>query len=468
MTKNDYTLPIRTFAKETPMTSAHLAKSASAIGLAILLTIGCAPLGALSGVQKAWADDAVAVKDASAALGGDQKEGSVEGAPDLQPATDPEPAPAPEPAPEPDPDPAPEPEPDPEPSLPALKNGWNIIDGKWYYGNAQGTPRTGWISVKGVWYYLMPEDGHMATGWVNVNGSTYYLGGSGAMVTGWTKLGKSWYYFQPSGARAEGWKKIKGTWYYLTPGTGTMATGWAKSDGLWYYFASSGAMRTGWLSKGKAWYFLKNSGAMAEGWQKVSGTWYYLAPGSGAMRTGWLDLKGTWYYLDGSGAMATGRRTINGQAHIFSSGGVWQGRDSVEDLFVKWAQPEKSATKWLILVDTKRCKVGVFYGSQGNWQLQRMMDCAPGKASTPTKKGRFTVGGKGYYFDSGAARCFYYTQFSGNYLFHSVLYYQNSRPTSVMDGRVGMGLSHGCVRLKLNNAKWIYDTIPRGTKVYIW
>ncbi len=83
-------------------------------------------------------------------------------------------------------------------------------------------------------------------------------------------------------------------------------------------------------------------------------------------------------------------------------------------------------------------------------------------------KGSFTVGSRGYYFDSGNARCFYWTQFYGNYLFHSTLYYQTYSPTSPMDDRVRIGISHGCVRLKLENAKWIYDNIPWGTKVYVF
>ncbi len=58
---------------------------------------------------------------------------------------------------------------------------------------------------------------------------------------------------------------------------------------------------------------------------------------------------------------------------------------------------------------------------------------------------------------------YYYTQFCGNYLFHSVTYYQNT--FNIMDGRLGMNLSHGCVRLQIDNAKWIYDNIPSGTKV---
>lgn len=40
--------------------------------------------------------------------------------------------------------------------------------------------------------------------------------------------------------------------------------------------------------------------------------------------------------------------------------------------------------------------------------------------------------------------------------------------TKVKDGRLGMRLSHGCVRLAIENAKWIYDNIPSGTTVIIY
>ena len=315
-----------------------------------------------------------------------------------------EPSPVPDPA----PDPAPQPEPTPQPPIPSLRAGWNNLQSAWYWGNDDGTPRTGWLEKNGVWYWLDPEN------------------------------------------------------------NGQMATGWTRADGRWHYLDGSGAMQTGWLQRGRTWYYLNASGAMAEGWKQLRGTWYYLTPESGAMATGWLDLNGTWYWLDGSGAMATGTRTIDGRTSLFNKNGAWLGYDKVEELFTKWAQAESSSTNWLVLVDTSRCKVGIFHGSKGNWALQRMMDCAPGKSSTPTKKGRFTVGSKGYYFDSGSARCFYFTQFSGNYLFHSVLYAQTSSPQRVTDATMGRPASHGCVRLQLSNAKWIYDNIPRGSKVYVW
>ena len=34
-----------------------------------------------------------------------------------------------------------------------------------------------------------------------------------------------------------------------------------------------------------------------------------------------------------------------------------------------------------------------------------------------------------------------------------------------MDGRLGQHVSQGCVRLPIDQAKWIYDNIPYGTTV---
>ena len=123
-------------------------------------------------------------------------------------------------------------------------------------------------------------------------------------------------------------------------------------------------------------------------------------------------------------------------------------RDAMQTLADSYA----SNTSYLLLVNGATHKVGVFSGPQGNWNMLAYWDCSDGKKSTPTVRGEFTVGSKGSYFDSGDARCYYYTQFYGNYLFHSVLY--NKYNGNLADGRLGMGLSHGCVRLQIDNAKW--------------
>ena len=124
-----------------------------------------------------------------------------------------------------------------------------------------------------------------------------------------------------------------------------------------------------------------------------------------------------------------------------------------------------SPTQYIIMVDGKTHRVGIYQGSRGFWTCVKYWACGDGKPSTPTVRGVFSVGNRGYYFNSGAYRCFWWTQFYGDYLFHSVLCWPNG---SIADGRVGMGLSHGCVRLEMPNCKWIYDNIPRGTTVVVY
>jgi len=124
-----------------------------------------------------------------------------------------------------------------------------------------------------------------------------------------------------------------------------------------------------------------------------------------------------------------------------------------------------SNTRYFIWVDLKKFKVNIFTGSKNNWKILHSYLCTIGKKSTPTPKGTFLVGIKGLYFGvKKGYKCWYYTQFKGNYLFHSILYNLDG---SVRDGRLGMALSDGCVRLEKTNAKWIYDNIPEGTTVFI-
>ena len=124
------------------------------------------------------------------------------------------------------------------------------------------------------------------------------------------------------------------------------------------------------------------------------------------------------------------------------------------------------ATNWEIIVDTGSNQVAVFERPHGKWIMNRLMVCTSGAWGTPTVKGQFVVGSRGMSFGSGYT-CWYWTQFYGNYLFHSVLYNQGSM-TSIQDGRLGVNASHGCIRLAIDNAKWIYDTIPSGTRVVVW
>lgn len=131
-----------------------------------------------------------------------------------------------------------------------------------------------------------------------------------------------------------------------------------------------------------------------------------------------------------------------------------------------------SHTAYFIWLDIAHQKVNIFNGSNNNWHLIKSMICSSGKASTPTVKGTFTAGNKGLYFltdytiggNTVEATCKYYTQITSNYLFHSVIY--NSNGSKIIDGTLGVPVSHGCVRLSIDNAKYIYDNIPAGTAIW--
>lgn len=124
-----------------------------------------------------------------------------------------------------------------------------------------------------------------------------------------------------------------------------------------------------------------------------------------------------------------------------------------------------SPTNYLIQVSLNNFKVNIYTGKQGGWKLIHQYTCTIGKPSTPTPRGTYSIGEKGPYFGVNKGyKCLYYTQFSGDYLFHSIVYNLDG---SVRDGRLRMRLSNGCIRLATEHAKWIYHTIPKGTKVVI-
>lgn len=125
-----------------------------------------------------------------------------------------------------------------------------------------------------------------------------------------------------------------------------------------------------------------------------------------------------------------------------------------------------SSTDYFIVTSLSNKKTYVFKGGNHNWKLMNTFNCTIGAPSTPTIKGRYEVGDKGYCFGMEKGyMCKYYTRISGDYLYHSVLY--DTTGSRIIDGRLGIAASHGCIRLSTEAAKFIYDTIPAGTEILI-
>jgi uncharacterized protein YjdB len=132
------------------------------------------------------------------------------------------------------------------------------------------------------------------------------------------------------------------------------------------------------------------------------------------------------------------------------------------------AQGYSSRTGYLILIDKNTHYLSLYRGSQGNWNQDRSWKVDVGAPGTSTPSGVFNLGTKLLYFDSGTCRCWYASQVTGSIYLHSVLYFQTGSPSRIMDGRLGMSISHGCIRMELSNAKWIWDNVPAGTTIVVY
>lgn len=130
--------------------------------------------------------------------------------------------------------------------------------------------------------------------------------------------------------------------------------------------------------------------------------------------------------------------------------------------------------KYYIEVDITNQYVTVYRKS--DMQVIRQMICSTGKSSTPTPTGtyvmppksRSTERAKWYTFADCYAQ--YASRIRGSYLFHSYLFSAKSDSAVIRSSvsNLGSQASHGCVRLRIADAKWIAENCGSGTKVKIY
>lgn len=251
--------------------------------------------------------------------------------------------------------------------------GWNLVDGEYYYiENGQFVveeTRTingkkyyfnyRGVMVKGVVYtdddllHGFNNDGSMATGWFRdfTNGNEwYYFDENGDPVTGWFGeyyiehglmvrgvyiIDDVYYYFDElgicKGKVAEGWNLLCGEYYYMK--NGSMLTGWNKLSDTWYYFNDWGTMAYGEYSiyneetQNYVNYYFKKSGAWVStlGWIKDEyGDYLYVKENGVLACDEWLKVNGTWYYFSDT-VMVTGNHMIEGELYKFASNGAYIG-----------------------------------------------------------------------------------------------------------------------------------------------
>ena len=245
-------------------------------------------------------------------------------------------------------------------SAEAPQNGWQQVDGNWYYYQ-NGTMVTDQVLKIGNVYYGFDWDGRMFDDEVFYCDAAYRAKPGGALyVNQWVKDGSDWCYFGAEGKAPNDFAKIGGVWYYFNSGwmitdslvwsvdyqgyfvlnkAGTdskrlTTAGWHQVYGSWYYMYHNGVEicpasgevmtiggvtyvfhRTGKMASNEIvdlynyetetvdTYYVNASGvAVTNGWVKLNSKWYYLEDGQ-AYCGDIYEIGGKYYYFDWNGAM---------------------------------------------------------------------------------------------------------------------------------------------------------------------
>ena len=137
--------------------------------------------------------------------------------------------------------------------------------------------------------------------------------------------------------------------------------------------------------------------------------------------------------------------------------------------------PTPTPAKYLLMVDvTNQITRAFTYDEEGLYTvLVREMICSTGTVKNPTPLGTTIMPKKRArwgYFPTWDSHAQYLTRIDSANAFHSVLYSEpDERTLSVKSFEaLGTRASHGCVRLLVSDAKWIYDNCQEGTIITVY
>ena len=145
--------------------------------------------------------------------------------------------------------------------------------------------------------------------------------------------------------------------------------------------------------------------------------------------------------------------------------------NNVKQLDLDGILPKQSS--YYIKVNRTACTVTVYAkdGNNGYIIPVKRFACSVGLPSTPTPTGTYYTSDKyRWHTLMGPSYGQYCTRIVGGILFHSVAgRNMTSYNLNASDyNKLGSPASHGCVRLCVRDAKWIYDNCVSGTKVTIY
>ncbi|ADL41986.1 ErfK/YbiS/YcfS/YnhG family protein [Caldicellulosiruptor obsidiansis OB47] len=139
-------------------------------------------------------------------------------------------------------------------------------------------------------------------------------------------------------------------------------------------------------------------------------------------------------------------------------------KEEVEKFVNSQLKNEKS--NYFIWVDLWRLSIYLLKKENNEYFLIKTIDCSAGAEYTPTLRGYFKSKAKVYKFynEHYRAGAMYALVYSGNYMIHSVI---TNREGKIVDNSIIKRNSHGCIRVPMNDAKYIYDHVPVGSVVWV-
>ena len=132
------------------------------------------------------------------------------------------------------------------------------------------------------------------------------------------------------------------------------------------------------------------------------------------------------------------------------------------------AKGYSSSTGYLVWINLYHTKVNIFTGSKGNWTLKKSFDCGIGTRATPTPVGIYRIQTQEPYsrWSYGSWYVDTITRWNGAYAFHSRGKLTSTGAYFLND--LNAMVSHGCIRLNTEDARYLINPVPLGTTVVVY
>ena len=372
------------------------------------------------------------------------------------------------------------------------KAGAQTVDGDIYWIRSDGALACGLIETPSGEMYFDTKTYKAVTGFKSIGRRTYMFDTNGIKVekSGLQTIDGKIYLFSSDGALKSGWQAYK-DWllYFSTTDYAAYTDGIYNISGKYYKFNADGLLFLG--NGGPTWiystlYYMGKDGALSSGWQTYNGDRYYFDPSTFEGAIGATTIDGKTYFFSDEGIAVSGRFLQNGSMYYTNSNGellsdtwtVYNGEkiyvDSdgtgLVDLTDIYGGP------YMLYVDRTNNVVTVYaQDSDGNYTRPvRAMVCSVGLADTETPSGTYSLGTH-YVLKEllgpswGQYACA--IDASNGIYFHSVAAGSSTDPVHTVPvdeyNKLGQAASHGCVRLTVRDAYWIYSHCDEGTTVVV-